>query len=288
MTEEVKTNDVETTESDVEASAAEMVAEEPAAEEETQPEEAAEVEAETEAEAQSDSGAANGPTSLGELKPKQKLQGKVVGIKLYGAFVDLGLEKPGLVHISQLSEKRVQNVSDVVSEGDDVTVYVLNVDKDKGRVNLSLVEPPALTWSEMKVNDVVSGEVIRIENFGAFVDIGAERPGLIHVSELDNDYVSSVEDKVKIGETVEARIINVDRKKKQVDLSIRALEAPQAIIEEEDDEGEQMTALGLALQQALEDSDITARKKSKKRDKRNKAREQQEDIIARTLRNASQ
>jgi small subunit ribosomal protein S1 len=293
MTEEVKTEDVEATEETVETSIVETVAEDTETEgaqpEETPADNSADDVVEAEADIQTEPVAANGPTSIADLKLKQKLEGKVVGVQLYGAFVDIGVERPGLLHISQLSEKHISNVNDLLNEGDTVTVYVLNIDKEKGRVNLSLVKPPALTWGEMKVNGVVAGEVIRIEKFGAFVDIGAERPGLIHVSELDTDYVSSVEDKVKVGDTVEARIINVDRKKKQIDLSIRALETPQTIIEEDEDEGEPMTALGLALQEALEGSDMVVRKKSKKRDKRSKAaRDQQEDIIARTLRNASQ
>src|SRR5688572_25157950 len=166
------------------------------------------------------------PTTIAELKPKMKLEGKISDIKLYGAFVDLGLERPGLLHISQLSaKKRVGNVSDVINVGDAVTVYVLDVDASKGRINLTLVQPPAMTWDEVKVGTVVKGKVTRIEKFGVFVDIGAERPAMVHVSELANDYVSSPEDVVKVGEEVEARVINIDKKKKQIDLSIRALEA---------------------------------------------------------------
>lgn len=223
------------------------------------------------------------PKRIADLAPKMKLEGKVLDVKLYGAFVDLGVERPGLLHISQLSDKRVQNVTDVVNTGDSVTVYVLDVDSGKGRVNLSLLKPPARTWEEMKVNDVVTGSVVRIEKFGAFIDIGAERPGLIHVSELANDYVGSTEDVVKMGDEVEARIINIDRRKKQVDLSIRAMEVPEPIIDEDDDDDDGLTAMAIAWQQAVEGSNKNKKKDAKRRkDKRS----EQDDIIARTLRNS--
>lgn len=226
------------------------------------------------------------PSSVATIEPKQAVKGKVVAVKLYGALVDIGAERPGLLHISQLSEKKVQNVGDFVKVGDEVTVYVLNKDEDKGRVELSLMKPPALSWEEMKVNDVVTGEVVRVEKFGAFIEIGAERPGLIHVSELANDYVNSPEDVVKVGDSVEARIINVDRRKKQVDLSIRALEAPQ-VVQPEEEEDEPMTAMAIALQAALQNSDKTANN-ARKDKKRKKSRDLslQDEIIERTLRNS--
>lgn len=226
---------------------------------------------------------ATAPKAIADLKPKTQLQGKVQAVKLYGAFVDLGLERPGLLHISQLSDKRVTNVSDVVKEGDSVTVYVLDVDKEKGRVNLTLIKPPAMTWDEVKVNTVVKGTVIRIEKFGVFVDIGAERPALVHVSELANDYVSSPEDVVKVGQEVEARVINVDKRKRQIDLSIRALEVVEATSYKDEEEDDALTAMALAFQQAQ--SQKNESKRDKKR-RKHEERDEQDDIIARTLRNS--
>lgn len=223
--------------------------------------------------------------SISEIKPKMEISGKVLAVKLYGALVDIGLERPALLHISRLSDKKVQNVSDFVKEGDEIKAYVVSKNEGKQRVELSLVKPPALTWDEMRVNEVVNGEVVRVEKFGVFVDIGAERPGLIHVSELANDYVESPGDVVSVGEEVEARIINVDRRKKQVDLSIRALQS-QPVVEEDDDEDEAMTAMAIALQQALQNSDRQmSRKKANKR-KRRKNESLQDDIIERTLRHS--
>lgn len=222
-------------------------------------------------------------SSFADLKPKMKLAGKVSDVKLYGAFVDIGIDRPALLHISQIRQKRVRNVADYVQVGQDIEVWVVSANDENHRIEVTMVEPPALAWEEMRINDVVSGEVVRLENFGAFVNIGAERPGLIHVSELANEFVSSPEDVVKVGDTVEARIINVDARKKQVDLSLRAMEEP-VVQQEEDDNEEMMTAMALALQQAMESSEKKTRKKDKQRKK--KRRYEQDDIIERTLRHS--
>ena len=222
-------------------------------------------------------------SSFADLKPKMKLAGKVTDVKLYGAFIDLGIDHPALLHISQIRQKRVRNVADYVQIDQDVEVWVVNATEDTGRIEVTMVEPPALSWEELRINGVVSGEVVRLENFGAFVNIGAERPGLIHVSELANEFVSSPEDVVKVGQIVEARIINVDARKKQVDLSLRAMEEP--VVEEEEDNSEELlTAMALALQEAMQSPDKQTRKKDKKRKK--KRRYDQDDILERTLRHS--
>ena len=129
------------------------------------------------------------PVSLDSLKPGMKLEGTVKRTELYGAFVDVG----------------VGNIEDVVKAGDKVDVFVLRVDQENGRIALSLEQPPAMTWDDLREGMVVSGKVVRVENFGAFVDIGAERPGMIHVSELASGYVNSPSDVVKVGQEVEAK-----------------------------------------------------------------------------------
>jgi small subunit ribosomal protein S1 len=225
----------------------------------------------------------NPATSLSDLQPKMELQGIVKSTELQGAIVDIGLEKHGLLHISQLSEEPVKNVTDVVKKGDQVTVFVLAVDKTTGRLDLSLIRPLDVTVNEIKVGERVEGTVERIERYGVFVNVGAERPGMIHVSELATGYVNDPSEVVKIGDTVEAKVIGVNKRKKQIDLSIRALEAEEMVAEvEEEDQGEYITAMELALRKAMNTEDDN-RRGSKKRDKKRKTREQ-EDIIERTLR----
>src|SRR5512140_1361635 len=94
-----------------------------------------------------------------------------------------------------------------------------------------MIQPLAYEWSDLEPETIVKGKVVRLETYGAFVDIGAERPGMIHISELARGYVKAASDVVKEGDEVEAKIINVDRKKRQIRLSMKALQ-PE-IVEEE-------------------------------------------------------
>ncbi|MEP7359361.1 MAG: S1 RNA-binding domain-containing protein, partial [Anaerolineales bacterium] len=126
------------------------------------------------------------PQRLDDLQPKMKLTGTVKKIELFGAFVDVGVGRDGLVHISAMSQKPVNKVEDIVKEGDTVTVWVRRVDTQAGRIELSMVEPSGLDWSDIRNGQIYTGKVVKIEKFGAFIDIGADRPGLIHISELAN------------------------------------------------------------------------------------------------------
>lgn len=223
------------------------------------------------------------PSSINDLQPRMKLSGTVKRIELYGAFVDIGIGRDALLHISQLGKPNVRNVEDVVKEGETITVYVLKVDKQENKVAVSMEQPPSVTWDEMKEGDVVRGTIIRLENFGAFVDIGAERPGMVHVSELATGFVKAPGDVVSVGEEVEVRIIRINRKKRQIDLSMKLNEPVVEILPDEDEE-EVPTAMELALRRAMEQQE----RNSNKRDRRkNRRTDEQDDIIQRTLRNHS-
>ena len=128
-------------------------------------------------------------SSLEDLAPKMKLEGTVTNTELYGAFVDIGLERDGMVHISRLASRRVNKVSDKVKPGDKVTVWVVDVEPETSRIALTMVEPPEIEWKDLKAGQIHTGEVVRLERYGAFVDIGAERPGLLHVREMSKGYV---------------------------------------------------------------------------------------------------
>jgi predicted RNA-binding protein with RPS1 domain len=166
------------------------------------------------------------------VKTKTHFTGKVVKIGLAGALVDIGQGKPALIHISQLissSPEAIKRVEDVLQIGQEIDVWVKRV-KDE-RVELTMIKPLDLEWRDIKPGMSVKGTVVRLEKFGAFVEIGAERPGLIHISEMAHGYVRQPSDVVNEGDEIEAQVIDVNRKKRQIKLSIKALQ-PEPVKEE--------------------------------------------------------
>jgi ribosomal protein S1 len=191
---------------------------------------------------------------------------------------------PGLLHISQLKRGHVNRVDDEIKEGDEIEVWIQKIDRAAKRIELTLIKPVTLRWNKLKVGDTVQGEVVRIENFGAFVDIGAERSGLVHVSEMGDDYVKDPNEHVKVGEQVSVTIVEIDRKKKQIRLSMKtSLEQ----LEDLDDEVEEEipTAMEIALRQALDGDEPTDQIRESKESKVSvgKERGEMEDIFSRTL-----
>jgi len=221
------------------------------------------------------------PTSIADLKPKMRLQGTVKAVQLYGAVVDIGISQDGLVHISQLAPARTNRVSDVVSPGDVVTVWVTRVDPEKGRVGLTMVEPPAVDWSELSEGQTITGTVTRMERYGAFVDIGTERAGLLHVREMSSGYVRDPSEILSLGESVEVRIAKIDRRKKRVDLSMIGIQ-PQI---QDDEEPPTKTAMEIALTQAR---DQKQGPNARRRKQRSKQLDERNAILTRTLRDHSQ
>jgi small subunit ribosomal protein S1 len=230
----------------------------------------------------SDVSQSSAPHRLEDLKQKMKLTGTVKKTELFGAFVDIGVGRDGLVHISAMSAKPINRVEDVVKEGDTVTVWVRRVDPQAGRIDLTMIEPLGLDWDEIKSGQVYKGKVVKVERFGAFVDIGAERPGLIHISELASYRVEEVTEIVKMGQEVEVKVVGVDPRKRQIKLSIKALEADDVV---EEDTGETpLTAMQIALQRAMGDSGQAEQREANRRSKnRDRQRRDQEDILSRTL-----
>ncbi|GAP10462.1 ribosomal protein S1 [Bellilinea caldifistulae] len=167
-----------------------------------------------------------------EIKPKMKFAGKVIKTTLAGAVVEIAEGQKAVLHISQIStftDQPIKSVKDVLQVGQIIDVWVRRI-KDN-RIELTMIKPLDLEWREIKPDMVVKGKVVRIENFGVFLDIGAERPGLIHISELAHGYVRTPSDVVKEGDELEAKVIDVNKKKKQIKLSVKAL-LPEPVQEE--------------------------------------------------------
>lgn len=266
--------------------------------------------------------AESAPTSIAELQPKMQLTGTVKRLELYGAFIDLGHGMTGLIHVSKLGGEQVNRVSDVLKEGDQVTVWVEKVEPERQQIVLTMVPPLAVDWGDLQTDRPYTGTVTRLENFGAFVNIGAEREGLVHISELSHNYVKHPSEVVKVGDEVEVKVLGFNRRKRRIDLSMKALvEKPEAEaqatygsrpqqgnrqqggqggrqrrrdpqpeeIEVYEDEQEEMpTAMEIAMRRALGNDAITA-VKSEQRGGRKKARNReeqrraQEDLLKRTL-----
>lgn len=221
------------------------------------------------------------PSSIHDLKRKMRLQGTVARIELFGAFIDVGVGIDGLVHISQLRSERVNRVSEVVAEGDQVTVWVLSVEPAKKRINLTMIEPAAVDWEDIRAGQVYTGKVKRLERFGAFVDIGATRDGLVHVSEITSDYIRDPKEYVKPGDDVQVKVLGVDLKRRRIELSMKALEEHLVAEEDEAELEEEPTAMELAWHQAR-----GGRKGDRRQSRRKKSRKyaDEDDIFSRTLR----
>lgn len=227
------------------------------------------------------------PTRLEELRPKMRLNGTVKKIELFGAFIDVGVGRDGLVHISALRPERVNNVADVVKEGEAVTVWVKKVDASNGRLDLTMIEPLAVDWNELKAGQLYTGKVTKTEKFGAFVDIGAERPGLVHISEMATYRVEDVSDVVKPGGEVRVKVLGVDSRKKQIKLSIKAAEVAEAQADEDEVEepAEELTAMQLAFRRAQQRKSTARAAAQAQRASGRTTRTAQEELLQRTLAN---
>ncbi|MEA3349475.1 MAG: S1 RNA-binding domain-containing protein [Chloroflexota bacterium] len=195
--------------------------------------------------------------SVEEIKPKEKFTGTVAKVTLAGAIVDIGTGVPGVVHISRLRKDPVNRVKEVVEVGESIDVWVRQVFPRRKRIELTMIEPLPLEWREINKGMVVEGKVTRLEKYGAFVDIGAERPGLIHISELAHGYIDAPSDIVKKGDEVEVKVISVNRRRKQIKLSVKALtEAPEKAAKSHQVEASKHqkptpTAMAAALKKAM-------------------------------------
>jgi transcriptional accessory protein Tex/SPT6 len=225
------------------------------------------------------------PSSIGDLEPKMRLQGTVTGTQLYGAFVDIGLERDGLVHISKMDKRKIRKVSDEVNVGDEVSVWVDAVDPDMGRISLTMVEPPDVDWRELQPGQVYEGEVVRLERYGAFIDIGAERPGLLHVRQM-GQYVRNPQEVVSLGDRVEVRVTSVDLRKHQIDFT---METSSGEYQDEDDQLDPaLSPMEIAFLQAQAQSEERREKVNRKRRKNRYDDDDDqdiEDIFRRTLQN---
>src|SRR5690242_3144910 len=175
--------------------------------------------------------AANPWEELSEKYPVgTKITGRVRNLTEFGAFVEVEEGIDGLIHISDMSwSKRLKHPSEVLKKGDKVEAMVLNIDAENQRLSLGLKQLATDVWDEffnrVQLGDVVEGKVVRMTNFGAFVELAEGIEGLIHVSEFDDSHQKGKEDKLdlQVGETYQMKIIKLIPGERKIGLSIRAL-----------------------------------------------------------------
>ena len=165
-----------------------------------------------------------------QVEEGQEYTGTVKSLTSYGAFVDLG-GVDGMVHISELSWKRIKHPSEVVKEGDVVKVYVKALDRENRKISLGYKRVEDNPWEILKrdypVGSVVKAKVVGLTTFGAFANVIDGIDGLIHISQIADRHIASPKEVLSIGDEVDVKITDIDFEKKRVSLSIRALLEPQ-------------------------------------------------------------
>jgi small subunit ribosomal protein S1 len=164
---------------------------------------------------------------IGRLEKGQVLKGTVKNITSYGVFVDLG-GVDGLVHITDLSWSRINHPNEVVELDQKINVVILDFDEDKTRIQLGLKQLQEHPWdklsAEIKIGDKVKGTVVVLADYGAFVEIIPGVEGLIHVSEMNwSTHLRSAGDFMKVGDTIEAVVLTLDREERKMSLGVKQL-----------------------------------------------------------------
>jgi len=196
------------------------------------------------------------------LEPGAVIDGKVIKLTNYGAFVDVG-GLQGLLHISEMSLGRIKHPSEVMKEGDTIKVKVLKIDKRKKRISLGRRDLLPNPWSEIKdkfkPGMVVEGVVVRTAEFGAFIKLDDYFEGLAHISELVDNKISHAKEVFSAGDKVNVYIMNIDRKNKRIKLSVRRAADAQRkaeVAEFMKAQGDLENVFASQLQQALAESEL--------------------------------
>lgn len=152
------------------------------------------------------------------------LKGEVKRFTKFGAFVEInGID--GLLHLSQISWNHIKNIEDVLKEGQIVDVKIIGLDKESKKLSLSMKELIAKPWDNVKEkypeDSIVLGKVVRLNDFGAFVELEPGVDGLVHISKISHNRIEHPSEALKIGEEIKAKILSVDEEKKRISLSIK-------------------------------------------------------------------
>lgn len=161
---------------------------------------------------------------LNNISQGDVLEGKVARIANFGAFIDLG-GVDGLVHVSELSHNHVKSPEEVVTVGETVKVKVRAVDREAERISLSIKDTLASPFEQIDTNftvgDIVPGKVVRLAQFGAFVEIAPGLQGLVHISQISHEHIGNPEEVLEKGQDVQVKILAIDKDEERISLSIK-------------------------------------------------------------------
>jgi 4-hydroxy-3-methylbut-2-enyl diphosphate reductase len=173
---------------------------------------------------------------LAEIEVGKHYEGTVRSLTSYGAFVDIG-GVDGMVHITELSWSKLRHPNEVVNVGDVIDVYVKEFNEETGRISLGYKDPNANPMDTFRnnynVDDIVDAKIVKLMKYGAFAEIIPGIDGLIHISEIAPEHIEKVSDKLKVGDVVSAKIIEIDFERNRISLSIKAALPVEEVAEEE-------------------------------------------------------
>jgi 4-hydroxy-3-methylbut-2-enyl diphosphate reductase len=181
-----------------------------------------------------------------KIEVGQSLEGTVSRLVDFGAFIDLGGGVDGLIHVSELSWKRVRKPSDILAIGDNVKATVIKFDPEKGKISLSLKDINANPWNNVTekypVGEIVEGKVARLAQFGAFITLEEGIDGLVHISQIADRRIAKPDEELTLGEIIKVKVVEIDIENKKISLSKREadliLNPPLASAEEELEEND--------------------------------------------------
>jgi 4-hydroxy-3-methylbut-2-enyl diphosphate reductase len=157
----------------------------------------------------------------------QEYTGTVKSVTNFGVFVDLGVVD-GLIHISELSWKKINRPADVLKPGQTVKVRILGFDREKQKVSLGYRRPEDNPWynveNKYRVGDIVEGKIVRLVPFGAFVELEEGVEGLVHISQISNVRLGKPDEVLSVGQPVKMKVLEVNPELKKISLSIREVE----------------------------------------------------------------
>jgi small subunit ribosomal protein S1 len=196
--------------------------------------------------------------------PGARVRGKIRNLTSYGAFVELEEGIDGMVHVSDMSwTRKINHPSEMVKKGDEVDAIVLEVSIENQRISLGMKQLTDDPWENIdrlyRMGDVVKGKVARVAGYGAFIELENDIDGLVHISQISEERVEKVKDRLKEGDEVSARVIKIDREERRIGLSIKAADYDEDALAKEvatyDDSGEDLTtSLGDLLDEATAES----------------------------------